>query len=225
MNLGVERPIPVREQVASQIREAIADLRLTPGQPLVERELCEATGTSRTSVREALRQLESEGLVVSVPGRGITVARVTRTEAADLYEVRAALEGEAGRLFATRATGTDLQLLAQAVAAIERVSADPRQMLQAKSEFYRTLFAGTKNQQLSQLLEMLHRRVTLLRSLSLSMPGRPAESTREMRAILEAATRRDADETRRLCIAHVEAAARAGLAGLEAPHETSAPMQ
>lgn len=222
INLAVERPVPVRDQIANLIREAIADMRLSPGQPLVERELCEATGTSRTSVREALRQLESEGLVVSVPGRGITVARVSRAEAEGLYEVRAALEGEAGRLFALRATEDDLRELEAAVSAIEAVSDDPQQMLHAKSAFYRTLFAGTKNAQLSQILETLHLRVTLLRALSLSMPGRPAQSTREMRAILDAARRRDAEETRRFCIAHIEAAARAGLAGLESPVDGAA---
>ncbi|MEA2581253.1 MAG: hypothetical protein QOE83_2145 [Actinomycetota bacterium] len=207
--LGVERAAPVREQVASVIREAITDMRLRPGQFLVERELCLATNTSRASVREALRQLESEGLVVSIPGRGVCVAELTRAEALDLYEVRGGLEAMAGRLFAERADERDRVALTAAVDRIRSTAFDPAQMLKAKADFYEVLFRGTGNPELVRILHMLHRRITLLRSISLSVPGRPQQSVTEIESILDAVTRRDGEAAADRCLAHVRAAAAA----------------
>jgi DNA-binding GntR family transcriptional regulator len=208
-SLSVERLAPVRDQVADRLREAIVGLEMKPGQLLVERELCEATTASRASVREALRRLESEGLVVSEPGKGTRVAVVSADEAVHIYEVRAVLEGLAGRLFAERATDDQVVELERAVTEIERLVDDPPKMLLAKVRFYEALFAGTGNPELRQLLDRIHRRVTLMRASSLSVPGRPAESMREMRRILDAAKRRDGDATAELCAAHVRAAAAA----------------
>jgi DNA-binding GntR family transcriptional regulator len=210
--LSVERLAPVRDQVADRLREAIVGMELRPGQLLVERELCEATTASRASVREALRRLESEGLVVSEPGKGTRVAVVSPDEAVHLYEVRAVLEGLAGRLFAERGTDEQLAELERAVTEIEQLVDDPPKMLHAKVRFYEALFAGTGNPELRDLLDRIHRRVTLMRANSLSVPGRPAESVREMRRIVDAAMRRDGEATSALCAAHVRAAAAAGVA-------------
>lgn len=210
----VERQRSVRDQVAHSIRSAIVDLRLRPDEVLVEHELCEVTTASRATVREALRQLESEGLVVSQPGRGTRVARLTADEARHLYEVRAVLEGMAGRLFAERATDTHLKELAAAVATIESRVDDPAEMLRAKSEFYEVLFTGAGNPELRRMLDGIHHRVTLLRANSLNVKGRPAESLREMKAILRSAKRRDAETTAKLCADHVRAAQEAGLSHL-----------
>jgi DNA-binding GntR family transcriptional regulator len=209
--LSVERLAPVRDQVADRLREAIVRMEMKPGELLVERELCEATTASRASVREALRRLESEGLVTSEPGKGTRVAVVTPQEAMNLYAVRAVLEGLAGRLFAERASDDQVAELERAVTEIEQVVEDPPKMLLGKVRFYEALFAGTGNPELRELLDRIHRRVTLMRANSLSVPGRPAESVREMRQILEAARRHDADATADLCAAHVRAAAAAGM--------------
>jgi len=209
--LAVERAAPVREQVANSIRRAITDMRLRPGQFLVERELCLATNTSRASVREALRQLESEGLVVSVPGRGVFVAELSRDEARNLYEVRGGLEAMAGRLFAERASAEDREALAAAVDHIRSTAREPAQMLRAKVDFYEVLFRGTGNPELVKILHSLHRRITLLRSISLSVPGRPQQSVAEIELILEAVTRGDGAAAGERCLAHVRAAATAAL--------------
>jgi DNA-binding GntR family transcriptional regulator len=209
--LSIERLAPVRDQVADRLREAIVRMEMLPGQLLVERELCEATTASRASVREALRRLESEGLVTSEPGKGTRVAVLSAEEAMHLYEVRAALEGLAGRLFAERASDDQVRELERAVTEIEQVVQDPAKMLLGKVRFYEALFGGTGNPELRELLDRIHRRVTLMRANSLSVPGRPAQSVREMRQILEAAKRRDGDRTAELCAAHVRAAAAAGM--------------
>src|SRR6185369_7343119 len=103
--LRVERtPALIRSQVLENLRQAILDRRLAPGQRLIERELVELTGVSRTSVREALRELAAEGLVTAIPNRGTIVTSVSAEEARQLYEVRSALEALAGRLFVANAS-------------------------------------------------------------------------------------------------------------------------
>ena len=104
----------LREQVAAKLRNAIAMGQFRPGERLVERELCEMTGVSRTSVREALRELEGDGLITTVPHRGPSVAVVTLDQARSIYEVRAVLEALAAKLFAENATDDDIGALRKA---------------------------------------------------------------------------------------------------------------
>src|SRR5919197_2931132 len=95
---------PLREQVLEVLRQAILDFRFKPGQRLIERELVEQIGVSRTTIREVLRELAAEGLVTTVPQKGAIVAVPSAQEAAELYEVRAALEALAARRFVEQAT-------------------------------------------------------------------------------------------------------------------------
>jgi DNA-binding GntR family transcriptional regulator len=207
---AVERaPALIRDQVAAQIRDAIADLRLVPGQLLIERQLCETTTASRATVREALRQLESEGLVTSSNGRGTVVATLSPEEAREIYEVRSALEGLAGRLFAERASEEDRKALEAAFVDLEAVAGDTRAMLVMKSKFYDVLLRGAQNIQLNRTLAGINRRVMLVRAMSLSREGRWKASLEEVRAICAAAVSGNADEAERLCREHVHMAATA----------------
>ena len=213
---AVDRPPTlIRDQVAAQIREAITNLELMPGQVVSERELCEATTASRATVREALRQLQTEGLIVSTNGRGSAVARLSADAARQVYEVRSQLEGLAGRLFAERANDSDRRALRKALIGVEEAVDDNRQMVRSKTLFYDALIAGGGNLELKQLLDMINRRVTSVRAISLSKPGRPKESVDEVRAICDAAVSGDADLAEKLCRQHVENAAAAALPQLE----------
>src|SRR5882672_4452774 len=89
----VRNTVTLRQQVLEVLRGAILNFQFKPGDRLIERELCEMTGVSRTSVREALRHLESEGLVQNLPNKGPMVATVTGEEAREIFEVRRVLEG------------------------------------------------------------------------------------------------------------------------------------
>jgi DNA-binding GntR family transcriptional regulator len=101
-NFRVNRPAAtLRHSVTESIRQAIALGRLPPGARMPERDLCEMTGVSRTLVREALRQLESEGLVEVIPHKGPVVTIITPEQAVGIYQVREVLEGLAAELFAT----------------------------------------------------------------------------------------------------------------------------
>jgi DNA-binding GntR family transcriptional regulator len=146
---------PLREQVISALRKAILDFDLKPGQRLVERELVEQLGVSRTTVREALRELTSEGLVTVVPQRGAVVATPTLEDAIDLYDVRAALESLVVQRFVARASDAQVARLEAAVDAIETATvrtAEIREILAAKDRFYAVLVEGAASAALQQIL-------------------------------------------------------------------------
>lgn len=213
---------PVREQVLHKVRRAIVEGRFRPGERLIERELCELMGVSRTSIREVLRQLEAEKLVVNVPNKGVVVASLTADEAQAIYEVRAALEGLAGQLFAERASDEQIEALAARLAAIERLqeSRDQRALVRAKDEFYQVLLAGAGNPIIQAMLLSLHDRVALLRATTLAHPGRPAESVAELRQIVMAVQRRNAGAAWQACVTHVSKAAAIAIAALRTASTT-----
>jgi DNA-binding GntR family transcriptional regulator len=213
--LRVERmPAPVRTQVVDNIRQAIVERRLLPGQRLIERELVELTGVSRTSIREALRELAAEGLVTAIPNKGTVVTSVSAEEARQLYQVRSALEALAGRLFVENATQVQRNALVKALRRIERLEAKGEPLLAAKDSFYDVLFESGGNDALRTIVAGLHARVSVLRSLSLSVPGRSAQTVAEMRAIVDAVLAGDADAAAKAAAHHVEQAGRVGLQAL-----------
>lgn len=222
-DMQVRRHAPIREQVANILREAIVDQRLAPGQLLVERELCALTSASRPSVREALRQLQAEGLVESQNGRGTVVTAITTEVARQVYQVRASLEGLAARLFAENATDGDRTAFREAVTELVRRTesgADAASLLKAKSAAYEILFRGCGNPVLHQLVQTLQHRVTRLRALTLSQEGRPARSATEVGAIADAVEARDSNGAQIAAELHVRRAAQAMLAvaGDQASH-------
>jgi len=203
-SLRVERtPAPVRAQLVDNLRQAILDHRFTPGQRLIERELVELTGVSRTSVREALRELAAEGLVQTIPNRGVVVATLDADEARQLYQVRGVLEGLAGRLFVENASEAQRKALHKQMGVIERLAGRGQSILEAKDRFYEVLFAGGGNVALHQTASGLHARVQALRSLSLSVPGRTADSVRELQEIMAAIEAGDAERAALACQQHV----------------------
>ena len=200
---------PIREQVVHQLRHAITSGLFRPGDRLIERELCAQLGVSRTSLREALRQLESDGLVTALPYKGIVVSSLTPEEARQVYQVRAVIEGLAGRLFAEQATPSQCTQLTTAMQAIEAALAEGNlaHLVEAKAHFYHLLLSGCGNQQAMQVLQSLHDRIAFLRTLTLAQPGRAAQSVAEMRQILVAILARDGRQAEQACIQHVERAA------------------
>src|ERR1700759_1031636 len=206
-----------RAMVARKLREAIMSGKLKPGQRLVERELCEMTGVSRPSIREALRLLEADGLVNTVPHRGPMVSTISLEEARQLYAARAVLEGFAGRECArlrdpqvVRRIGDALARLKAAFAKSDMVAA-----LEAKTDFYAALIGGGRNSFIERMLKPLHDRITLLRITSMSHPKRTNKSLREVSAIWRAIQSGDEDLAERCCVDHVKAAAVAALDMIE----------
>jgi len=218
LSLGVQRvAAPLREQVLDLLRQAIVEHRLKPGQRLIERELVEQIGVSRTTIREVLRQLAAEGLVATIPQRGAVVAVPTAEEAAELYEVRAALESLAARRFVEHASESQVAALRAAYEEVARVmsvgdAADTLAMIQSKDLFYDVLLKGSGNRAIHSILSGLTARVSVLRATSMARPGRAQQSLSELEAIVVAIENGDADAAADACARHVEMAARAGQA-------------
>ena len=196
-------PAPLRHQVLDFVRQAIISGRLAPGARLVERDLIEMMGVSRTVIREALRQLETEGLVATIPNKGPVVRELTSAEAKDLYAIRGALLGLAARLFVENAADADVQTLR---AALDETAAcyetgNPERILETKTRFYDVLVAGAGSESLSAMLSTLHARIWRWRALGLShplrSPARSRESIEGLRAMFEAIAARDAANAER----------------------------
>ncbi|MCW2242334.1 GntR family transcriptional regulator [Azospirillum canadense] len=207
----------LRKQIADTLRNAIALGEFDAGERLVERVLCERIGCSRTSLREALRELENEGLITNLPNRGLIVATLTKKEARAIFEVRAALEALICRLFCEKATPEDLQECQNAfegvVAAYE--AGVPRDMIIAKSRLYDVLMAGADSVIAERMLRSIHIRVSQLRVMSLASTGRREASLQELRALVECLLARDAKRAEELSRHHVEQATESALARLD----------
>lgn len=212
---------PLRHSVTESIRNAIAAGHFKAGERLPERELCELTGVSRTLVREALRQLESEGLIQVLPHRGPLVARVTRKQAEGIYQVRAELEGLACSLFAVNADDRNRADLQAAFGNLRQAmeTGSSMERLKAKNAFYDRLIEGAANEALGISLRMLNSRVMMLRATSLQAPGRAKDSIRELSELLEALMARDPQRARQLAEVHIRNAAAAALDFLDDPAE------
>lgn len=217
----------LRELTAQKLREAILTAHFKPNERLVERDLCEQTGVSRSSVREALRHLEAEGLVQRQGAKGLFVSSLSPEEARQIYEVRAAIEAAMGRRFAERASGADLAALRQTLAALEQTaSAKPvRPYVAALDRFYEVLLKGSGNEVARRILGTLRARITYLRTVTTARaePSRRLETLALMRAIVEAAERHDSEAMAQRCAAFVERSAQFALSVLREGGSGDAP--
>jgi DNA-binding GntR family transcriptional regulator len=200
---------PVRQQVIDALRHAIISGQFAPGQRLVERDLCERFGVSRPPVREALRQLDAEGLVTTVPNKGPVITKLDRNMIRSLYEIRAALEATAASSFARNASDEQIEELAQTLERIRQAysSGDLASRMDAKNAFYDLLMVGSKNDVLPGMFRTINARINQVRTLSLSSPERLPESLKEIEAIVSAITKRDAEKAFALSRHHVQKAA------------------
>jgi len=209
--------VTLRAVLSDMLRVAIVSGRFRPGQKLVERELCALTGASRASVREALRQLEAEGLVTLRPHRGPSVAAVTAEDARQLFGVRGVLVGYAARLCAEARPAAALSAIAAATEALEQgaEAQDHRAILRAGDAFHAAIGEGSGNPVLQQMLVSVHNRLALLRNLSMALPHRVREGLAAYAAIRDAIFAGRPAEAEALCVAHNGAGAELALRILE----------
>jgi DNA-binding GntR family transcriptional regulator len=216
-DLGLVRPETLRHQVENVLRQAIVSGRYAPGARLIERELCETLGVSRTSVREALRRLEAEKLVRNVPHKGPVVAVMSKAEARELYALRGLLEGFAAHEFARLAS--DAALASFSAAALElRDAALARRkegVLGAKAALYDVLLDNCGNALVKEILHSLYSRINLLRTTSLMHPARLEHSLSEIGELDRALQRRDAQDAQRIAQLHVANAEQAAMRMLD----------
>ena len=167
------------------ILEAIDEGLYRPGARLVESELADRFGVSRTPIREALQRLETQGLLRR-DGRSLIVAALDHNQLAELYTVRGALEGLAARLAARHATAEEIALLREMVVDDAALVDDPQALARANRRFHKQIHLASHNRFLNQQLDMVHRSMALLASTSLGVEGRSRVALGEHAAIVEA---------------------------------------
>ncbi len=193
------------DRVYTALKQAILKERLAPGTRLDETKIASDLAVSRTPVREALRLLAAEGLVVLVPHKGAYVARLSVRDAQELYEVREALEGMGARLAAPRGDPVVLAALeytlSQYAEAVRRE--DWPQIMRLDTKFHETIARASRNRRLMSAVRIYREQLRLLRQKSVAIPGRPRRSLQEMQAILDALRLRDPEVAERAMRAHI----------------------
>lgn len=197
---------PLREMVFESLREAIIHGRLKPGERLMEIQLAEEMGVSRTPVREAIRKLELEGFVVMVPRKGAYVAGISVKDIVDVFEVRAALEGLAAGLAAERITEEEMEELERTLVRINVNSEedDLNSVVEGDSSFHELIYKASRNQRLVQIITRLKEQIHRFRMTSLSQPGRTKNALGEHKTIVEAISDRNIELAQALASEHVE---------------------
>ena len=187
------------------ILEAIDGGIYRPGDRLVESELAERFGVSRTPVREALQRLETQSMLAR-DGRSLIVASLDHNQLAELYVVRAELEGLAARLAAKHASPEEVKVLRDMVEEDRALLNDPGALSRANRRFHKQIHLASHNRYLVQQLDLVHRSMALLASTSLAAEGRGAAALAEHDAIVRAIETGDGEAAQAALRAHISKA-------------------
>lgn len=184
----IEHHQTLREKILETIREAILKGDLKPGEKVAEPELAERFGISRTPIREAFRQLESEGYLTVVPRKGAVVAALSEKDVQEYYEVKSILEGYAAELAAAKLTEKELGKLESVNERLKQLAeaGDVKAFYKIHHEFHETFLKAAGNSKLYDLIIQLGLKFSRLRMASLSVHGRMAISVAEHDKLLDA---------------------------------------
>ncbi len=186
-------PAPLREAVVARLREAIISGQLKPGDRLIEAQIAKSLKVSRPSLREAMRQIEAEGLIEIVPNAGPVVKKHTLDEIRQIRDLRVPIESMCARYFALHASEDAISRLESAVDQVEMAlaKADVAEIVRAKQLYYGALTDGCGSAIIGKYLLQFVAMTSYRWGSSLGKPGRPAESVFEMRRLIEAIRARD----------------------------------
>jgi len=183
-----ERHPTLREKILENIRDAIISGSISSGSRVSEPELAERFGISRTPIREAFRQLESEGYLKVIPRKGAVVSAYTQRDVEEFYAIKSILEGYAAKLACTRLTTKEidrLQTINGRLAELCELS-DIKQFFKVHNDFHDLFIKAADNDKLREMINLLVTRFQRLRLMSLSQPGRMAVSVQEHNKIIAA---------------------------------------
>lgn len=187
------------------ILEAIDSHAFVPGDRLVESDLAERFGVSRTPIREALQRLETQGLLTR-DGRSLIVASLDHTQMAELYVVRGELEGLAARLAARHATPEEVGVLRDMLQKDQAFVNDPAALSRANRRFHKQIHLASHNRFLVQQLDLVHRSMALLATTSIAAEGRPQDTLAEHARIVAAIEKGDGDAADEALRSHISKA-------------------
>ncbi len=196
---------PAQKDAYHLILDAIDTGVYRPGDRLVESELADRFGVSRTPVREALQRLETQSMLAR-DGRSLIVASLDHNQLAELYVVRAELEGLAARLAAKHATEEEVRVLRHMVDEDRALTGDPRAMSQANRRFHKQIHLASHNRYLVQQLDLVYRSMALMATTSLAAEGRTEATLDEHARIVDAIAAGDGDAAYDALRAHISRA-------------------
>lgn len=199
---------PLREAVCETLRDAIRKGILEPGERLMEVQLADELGISRTPVREAIRKLEQEGYVIMMPRRGTYVSDVSVSDVKEIFEIRSALESLATGLAARRIEQDELEKLQSLLTEIEGYiqKNDIEKIVETDIEFHGLLYQVSRNERLAGIISNLKEQLARFRKLSMSYPGRLRETFEEHSEMVEAIANGDVSAARDAAEHHMERA-------------------
>ncbi|MGX9357398.1 GntR family transcriptional regulator [Roseobacteraceae bacterium S113] len=201
---------PPQKDAYAMILDAIDGGVFRPGDRLVESDLAERFGVSRTPIREALQRLETQSLLAR-DGRSLIVASLDHNQMAELYVVRSELEGLAARLAAKHATEEEVQVLRDMIDEDRALVADPNALSRANRRFHRQIHLASHNRYLVQQLDLVYRSMALMATTSLAADGRSEIALSEHDAIVDAIAARDDAAAYAALKAHISVAFRTRL--------------
>ena len=215
---------PLREVVCETLRDAIRKGVLKPGERLMEIQLAEELGVSRTPVREAIRKLELEGYVIMMPRRGTYVANLSIRDVNEVFEIRTSLDSLASGLAAERITDDELERLQRLLVIIGGYveANDMDKIVETDTEFHDLLYQASRNTRLVGIIFNLREQLTRFRTTSMSFPGRLKATLEEHRRIVEAIAQGDVKEAQQAAEYHMEKSEQTLLASMEAMKEKAA---
>ena len=191
----IERHQTLREKILETIRDAILKGNLKPGERVSEPELAERFGISRTPIREAFRQLESEGYLEVIPRKGAVVASLSERDIEEFYAIKSILEGYAARMAAENLTARDIERLETINARLQEIAeeGDVKNFFRVHNEFHELFIKASGNEKLHELINQLVLKFNRLRLASLSQPGRMQISVQEHKKIIQAFKQHDGE--------------------------------
>lgn len=215
---------PLREVVCETLRDAVRRGVLQPGERLMEIQLAEELGVSRTPVREAIRKLEMEGYVIMMPRRGTYVADLSIRDVNEVFEIRTSLESLASGLAAERITEDELEKLQRLLVEIGAhiKNGDMESIVRTDTEFHDLLYQASRNKRLVGIISNLREQLTRFRTTSMSYPGRLKATLEEHRNIVEAIAQGDEKAARKAAEHHMEKSEQTLLASIQAKEKKDA---
>lgn len=194
MKKSVEKHLTLRERILETIRDAIMSGALKPGEKVAEPELAARFGISRTPIREAFRQLESEGYLSVVPRKGALVVSFSAKDVEEFYAIKSILEGYAARKACSLLSTREINKLEGINEKLREIAAegDVRHFFKVHNSFHDLFIKGAGNEKLHDMIAALLKKFQRLRLASLSKPGRMQLSVEEHEKIIEAFRNRDA---------------------------------
>lgn len=197
---------PLREIVLEALKDAIVNGKLKPGERLMEQQVAEELGVSRTPVREAIRKLENEGFIIIIPRKGAYVSDISLKDIAQVFEVRAAMEALAAGLAAQRIADDQMEKLERKLVEVKNAvdNSDLDNIIQFDTDFHEIIYDASRNDRLVQILNNLREQIQRYRTASLASPGRLKDTLREHQELVDAISTRNVALAQKVAKEHIE---------------------